>query len=221
MFMKVSVVPVLLCIATIDDDVLCCAVTCLAENLNTVLDDNKVLTLANGDRILMTPAMKAMFEPENLANASPATVSRAGIIYVSDVELGWEPVVKSWLQRRESIEANLLQPLFDKYVNRLLDFIRVSLRPVMYNEQVCQVNTLLTLLNGSLKSLKEAGKQLDEVKMERVFLFCCVWALGGLLDVKERPLLDHEMRSFASNMPQREEETDTIYEYLVDIEAGE
>ncbi len=57
-----------------------------------------MLTLANGDRILMTPAMKAFFEPENLNNASPATVSRAGIIYVSDSELGWQPLVASWLQ---------------------------------------------------------------------------------------------------------------------------
>lgn len=65
-----------------------------------MLDDNKVLTLANGDRILMTPTMKAMFEPENLANASPATVSRAGIIYVPDSELGWGPVAESWLQVR-------------------------------------------------------------------------------------------------------------------------
>ena len=48
----------------------------------------------------MTPQIKAFFEPENLNNASPATVSRAGIIYVSDTELGWQPVVSSWLQVR-------------------------------------------------------------------------------------------------------------------------
>lgn len=74
-----------------------------------VLDDNKVLTLANGDRILMTPTMKAMFEPENLNNASPATVSRAGIIYVSDSELGWGPVAESWLQVRAAGRVGALQ----------------------------------------------------------------------------------------------------------------
>jgi dynein heavy chain len=83
-----------------------------------------VLTLANGDRILMTPQMKAFFEPENLANASPATVSRAGIIYVSDVELGWGPLAASWLQGRRPAEAALLQPCFDKFVGRALDFVR-------------------------------------------------------------------------------------------------
>lgn len=83
-----------------------------------------MLTLANGDRILMTPQMKAFFEPENLSNASPATVSRAGIIYVSDVELGWGPLAASWLQARRPAEAALLQPCFDMYVGRALDFVR-------------------------------------------------------------------------------------------------
>ncbi|CDJ43277.1 hypothetical protein ETH_00008805 [Eimeria tenella] len=139
------------------------------ENLNTVLDDNKILTLANNDRIPMTEntryrcrvqafvtnsypvpnvpvsstvcpikrslatmqrtvvplchfftAFRIVFEVENLNNASPATVSRAGIIFVSSSDLGWKPLIQSWLERLsvETAEgpqkAKIMRELFDK-----------------------------------------------------------------------------------------------------------
>lgn len=193
------------------------------ENLNTVLDDNKVLTLANGDRVQMSATMKAMFEPENLNNASPATVSRAGIIYVSETELGWKPLVASWLAKLRPQEAAALKPCFDKYVDPLLDTIRIDCKPVMpgapwphISRDFCQVTTLITLLNAVLLPSQATNEVYAEAHMERLFLYCLTWAVGGLLPMADRAKFDKKLRSICTNVPPVEAESgDTIFEYLV------
>ncbi len=48
------------------------------------MDDNKILTLANNERIQLQNDMRMLFEIKDVRYATPATISRAGILYVSD-----------------------------------------------------------------------------------------------------------------------------------------
>jgi dynein heavy chain len=52
------------------------------ENLNSVLDDSKMLCLSNGERIRLMPGSRILFESDDLTNASPATVSRCAVIFL-------------------------------------------------------------------------------------------------------------------------------------------
>lgn len=63
------------------------------------MDDNKVLTLVSNDRIPLSNEMRLLFEVSNLKNATPATVSRAGVLYINDTDINWMPYMNQWLER--------------------------------------------------------------------------------------------------------------------------
>ncbi|XP_029444925.1 dynein heavy chain 11, axonemal [Rhinatrema bivittatum] len=152
------------------------------ESLNTVMDDNKVLTLASNERIPLTSSMRLLFEIHHLKTATPATVSRAGILYVNPQDLGWNPYVAGWIDtRNHQTEKANLTILFDKYVPRCLEYVRTSciktITPIPENSMVQTLCALLDCLLIPQNIPPDSSKELYEM----YFVFVCIWAFGGAL----------------------------------------
>ncbi|CAG9813267.1 unnamed protein product [Phaedon cochleariae] len=67
------------------------------ENLNSVLDDNKLLTLPNGERLSLPPNVRVMFEVQDLKYATLATVSRCGMVWFSEDVLSTEMIFENYI----------------------------------------------------------------------------------------------------------------------------
>uniref|UniRef100_A0A665X1X3 Dynein, axonemal, heavy chain 9 n=1 Tax=Echeneis naucrates TaxID=173247 RepID=A0A665X1X3_ECHNA len=151
------------------------------ESLNTVMDDNKVLTLASNERIPMNATMRLVFEVSHLHTATPATVSRAGILYINPADLGWNPPVSSWIDRRgvQSERANLTI-LFEKYLPSCLDAVRSRFKKIIPIPEQSMVQMLCYLLECLLtpeNTPPDSAKELYEL----YFVFAAIWAFGGAM----------------------------------------
>uniref|UniRef100_A0A667GN14 Dynein axonemal heavy chain 8 n=1 Tax=Lynx canadensis TaxID=61383 RepID=A0A667GN14_LYNCA len=187
------------------------------ENLNSVLDDNKTLTLANGDRIPMAPNCKLLFEVHNIENASPATVSRMGMVYISSSALSWRPILQAWLKKRTAQEASVFQTLYDKIFEDIYTFMKLNLNPKMQLLECNYIMQSLTLLEGLIPSKEEGGISCVE-HLHKLFVFGLMWSLGALLELESREKLEAFLRSHGSklDLPEIPKGTNqTMYEFYV------
>nr|XP_054751474.1 dynein axonemal heavy chain 6-like isoform X1 [Lytechinus pictus]XP_054751475.1 dynein axonemal heavy chain 6-like isoform X1 [Lytechinus pictus] len=160
------------------------------ENMNTVLDDNKMLCLANSERIKLSNSIHMVFEVQDLAVASPATVSRCGMVYIDPGELKWMPYVMTWLAKfKDKIQEetyNYILELFSNYVEDGLKFVLKKCIQAIHQVDISKVTTLCCLLEALLfHNTSNVNLKLETAKLHPLicstFVFSYLWAIGGNL----------------------------------------
>mmetsp|Transcript_24429 Transcript_24429/g.96934 ORF Transcript_24429/g.96934 Transcript_24429/m.96934 type:complete len:2723 (+) Transcript_24429:2309-10477(+) len=209
------------------------------ENMNTVLDDNKKLCLVSGESIKMSNEMTMMFEVEDLMVASPATVSRVGIIFQEPKALGLQPLVETWLttmlakvpQFKETDLKQKLIFLFDMYAYSAIAFVRRSSSELVQTVDNNLVQSLTRLLSCYFESFYQLqGSDLpkpDEVTpvvehVEALFAFALVWSVGCTGREKDHEsfnvFLRGQLKVHAAKLPYPED--GSVYDYFWGLQAG-
>ncbi|CCW67502.1 unnamed protein product [Phytomonas sp. Hart1] len=208
------------------------------ESMNTVLDDNKMLTLNSGERINLNPSVSMLFEVQDLSQASPATVSRCGMVYFTVEDLGWQPFAMTWLRSRRNFEIALNTPKPDATIHELEDFVLNTLASTLaFKAAECADLMPTTTLNtvrsfttmfdalatsearpvipgGAAYQTSQAGDNyLPQLRM--LAMFCLVWAVGGPLTAPSRQKLDSFIREMDSSFPS----TETVFEYFPELQG--
>ncbi|NXK27218.1 DYH3 protein, partial [Arenaria interpres] len=172
------------------------------ENMNTVLDDNKKLCLMSGEIIQMNSKMSLIFEPADLEEASPATVSRCGMIYMDSQQLGWKPLKDSYMNtlppNLQEEHRELVNDLFMWLVQPCLEFIHLHCKAIVQTSSSHLSHSLMKLYTCLLDEVKQSEEEEKEsmssqhitLWLQGLFLFALVWTVGGIIDADSRKKFD-------------------------------
>jgi dynein heavy chain len=140
------------------------------ESMNTVMDDNKKLCLTSGEIIKLTPVMTMVFETDGLTGASPATVSRCGMIYMEAEDcLLYRSLVHTWLEDILPIydtenAREYINSLFEAFVHPVAEYYTndcIGTRPLNL-----VMKNFLRLLDCLLLGSETRSSMTDKIKAE-------------------------------------------------------
>ncbi|KAF7249782.1 Dynein heavy chain 1, axonemal [Varanus komodoensis] len=181
------------------------------ENMNTVLDDNKKLCLSSGEIIKLTEAMTMMFEVQDLAVASPATVSRCGMVYLEPSILGLQPFTECWLKKIPDIMkpfSEQLESLFSRFLEESIRFVRSSVKEIIASTDTNLTRSLLKLLDCFFQPFIpiEGMKRIPPEKTARIgelieswFIFALIWSVGATGEARSRVSFSNWLRKKMSD----------------------
>ena len=156
------------------------------ESLNSVLDDNRLLTMPSGERIRFGPNVNFIFETNDLRFASPATVSRMGMIFLSEEDMQTSCLVRAWVSRQPEAKQPLLTQWLDMAFDKALEWL-MRKQPVVKTTKVGMVLNALSHLVGA------------ECKEE--FTVALVRGMGSNFDLEVRTKLASEVFQWCSEQP--------------------
>ena len=177
------------------------------ENLNSVLDDSRLLCLSNGKRIKLREDMRVLFEVQDLAEASPATVSRIGMVFLDSDVIDPIPLLRSLLDTEFDSEISMPDSHKEGYISRadlffhkILTYIRKHngepLKTINNNLVHSFVKILKTFYQLTDYKNRYVLEDEEEIKVQeqaiigKIFVFASAWSLMSTMDVHNTSKID-------------------------------
>ena len=199
------------------------------ENMNTVLDDNKCLCLMSSDKIPMSKYMTMVFETENLAKASPATVSRCGMIYLNYDLVGLRNYYHKWILQTfetmfDSDMIDHLLDLFDIIFRQSVKLIESSRKQYQYISEMSLLSSFLhyfklLLAETHFLDQKPSEDEMPKAKprLNMLFVHAVAWSLGMSTLSTFRKEFDKFLRRLVAESVKSEIKPDRIVKFDRDV----